>query len=187
MSNIYVYNKVLPNILCKDIINKFNNITEKDYIYNNVTDNIQMCEYKIPIQDQLWERIENTLSKVLLSCLLKHPNIENLILDSFYIQKYVANNNLCIDNYNTKLSRYNKLTFILYLSGFESAEVKLISEPGNIEIKEINKNTLILIPEDINYIYQHKLHKGNNYIITGQLRTDSTHTIGRMVEKGFVY
>lgn len=182
---MYVYNKVIPNILCKEIMNKFNNITN-NYIYNNIKGNIRFYEYRIPIKDNLWERIENTLSQLLLSCLLKYPNTENLILDSFYIQKYETDNNLFIDSYNTKLSRYNKLTFILYLSEFKSAEVKLTSGQENIEIKEINKSTLILIPEDINYIYQHELHKGNNYVITGQLRSDSAHNIGRMVEKGFV-
>ena len=182
MSNINVYNKVIPNMLCDEIINKFNNCI----VYNHCSNNIQMCEYKIPMQDKLWERIENTLSKVLLSCLLKYPNTENLILESFYIQKYVTNNNLYIDSYNTKMSRYNKLTFIIYLSDFKLAEVKLISEPENIEIKVINKGTLILIPENISYIYQHELHKGNNYIITGQLRTNNNkHSIGRMVQDNF--
>ena len=182
MSKMHVYNKVIPFRLCDDIIKKFNNCdVENHCIYN-----IQMCEYKIPIQDKLWERIENTLSNVLLSCLLKYPNTDNLILDSFCIQKYVTDNNLFIDRYNTNLSRYNKLTFILYLSDFKSAEVKLINEPEDTEIKEINKSTLIIIPEDIKYNYQHELHKGNNYVITGQLRTDNNkHTIGRMVKNDY--
>ena len=177
MSKINIYNKVVPTILCTEIIKIFNNY---DIGSQNIH-NIQMYEYKIPIQEQPWERIEKSLLKILLNCLLKTSNTENLTLDSFYIQKYVTDNNLFIDSYNTKLSRFNQFTFILYLSEFKSAEVKL-STDKNIEI---NQGSLIIIPEDINYIYQHELHKGDNYIITGQLRSNNNNTIGRMVHNDY--
>lgn len=180
MSKINIYNKVVPTILCNEIIKKCNNYDIESQNYHN----IQMYEYKMPIQEQPWERIEKSLLKILLNCLLKTSNTENLTLDSFYIQKYVTNNKLFIDSYNTKLSRFNQLTFIIYLSEFKSAEVKL-STDKNIEIKEINQGSLIIIPEDINYIYQHELPKGNNYVITGQLRSNNNNTIGRMVDNNY--
>lgn len=180
MSKINIYNKVLPTILCNEIIKKFDNYD----IESQTIHNIQMYEYKMPIQEQSWERVEKGLLKILLNCLLKTSNIENLTLDSFYIQKYVTNDKLFIDSYNTKLSRFNKLTFIIYLSEFKLAEVKIIKDK-TVELKEINKGSLIIIPEDINYSYQHELHKGNNYIITGQLRSNNNNTIGRMVHNDY--
>lgn len=170
----YIYNKVVPPVLCNEIIKKCNNYD----IEGQIIHNIQMYEYKIPVQEQSWERVEKSLLKILLNCLLKTSNLENLTLDSFYIQKYVTNDKLFIDSYNTKLSRFNKFTFIIYLSEFKLAEVKIIKDK-TVDLKEINQGSLIIIPEDINYSYQHELHKGNNYIITGQLRSNNNNTIGR--------
>ena len=180
MSKINIYNKVVPPILCNEIITKYNTYVTISETINN----IQIHEYKMPMQEQSWERIEKSLLKILLNCLLKTSNTENVILDSFYIQKYVTNDKLFIGNYNTKLNRFNRLTFVIYLSEFKSAEVK-ISKDETIELNQVNQGSLIIIPEDINYVYQHELHKGNNYVITGQLRSTNNNTIGRMVDNDY--
>lgn len=177
MSKINIYNKVVPPILCNEIIQKYNTYVTISESINN----IQFHEYKMPKQEPSWERIEKSLLKILLTCLLKTSNTENVTLDSFYIQKYATNDNLFIDNYNTKLNRFNQLTFVIYLSEFKSAKVK----NGKDETIEVNQGSVILIPEDINYVYQHELHKGNNYVITGQLRSTNNNTIGRMVDNDY--
>lgn len=180
MSKLNIYHKVVPSILCTEIIKKYNTYDSISETINN----IQIHEYKMPIQEPSWERIEKSLLKILLNCLLKSSNVENVTLDAFYIQKYVTNDKLFIDNYNTKLNRFNKLTFVIYLSEFKSAEVKL-SKDQIVELNQVNQGSIIIIPEDINYVYQHELHKGNNYVITGQLRSTNNNTIGRMVNNDY--
>jgi hypothetical protein len=176
------YENVLPEELCDDLIEKFENHSEK----NNKP------FIKIPKNNNEWKKMEKFLYKELLIKindyklkLLKKQNEgyveckklisslnEKLYLKSFVLQKHdnLKEEKDC-SKFNRIISRHNVLTFIFYLND--------VSEGGMLNFRDgifvlAKKGKLVLFPENMNFIYKHNLPISNSqYVILGQLSNDS--------------
>jgi hypothetical protein len=178
MSNIFEYNKSLTDIMCENIIEYFEEDSDKN-IFN------------IPKYNKKWERIERLLYKELLmrindykNKLLEKINLNNELLlllnnelytKNFSIQKIGVEKNEIIDKYIFIPNRYNVLTYIFYLNDIEhGGEIVFIPlEDESLETYTIKpkKGKIVLFPENINTFKYNVMLPVNysQYIITGQL------------------
>jgi len=171
MSYIKEYLNVIPEQLCDEIINKFNQrrfsslpVTD----LNSMTDKLVEDIFIIPKNDTEWNRIEqflykalllkiNNYKKVLLTNLLnmKDPDIlvllnKNMFLDNFKIIK-ISNNNpdIIFNNYMKNNNRYNILTFIFYLNDVENGGKVMVTDDSVqfLDDKNNYSDTCNIVPE----------------------------------------
>jgi hypothetical protein len=188
--NRIIYNKKtsIPDILCDEIINKFNNNTNR-HREGNTLGGIQKAikdtkDMLIPKKDKEWEEIERFLYtelhrnlKIYLDSLTFEggmyldKNNDNVcfVTDNFMIQKYEQNvgkyvyhNDGYIDYAN---ERDRVITFLWYLNDIEEGgETEFF---GNFKIKP-EKGKLILFPAAWAFPHCGLMPKSSNkYILTG--------------------
>lgn len=179
MSNLILeFKKTLPNILCEDIIEKFEENNEEEPIY----------KFIIPKNEPEWKKMETIIYKELLIKINEYKsyiinnNLNNemllllnnsLYIKDFIIQKYSTECEIIQENTvfkNNRInSRYNVISFIFFLNKVEHGG-EIVFENNQIKIKP-ETGKLLIFPENINYF--HKLYlpiSGSpQYIISGQL------------------
>jgi hypothetical protein len=172
MSLLVEYRNTLSHLLCNDIINLF----EK---YKN--DNLNYFE--IPKKNSVWNKIEILLYRELLNKINNYKNtimndmndtdINNIIsilnddlyLNHFLIQKFdISDIKKKIKNNNRNNSRYNILTFILFLNNIESGG-EFIS---NDTVIKSEKGKLIIFSDKNNYEFISPI-SDVEYIISGEI------------------
>jgi hypothetical protein len=164
------YINTLPEILCDDIIEKYE---EEISVDENA-----LSHFIIPKTHKKWVRIEKLIYKELLINLIKYKtdffknnNIDNdfncLLKKNLYIKEFIIqkceNSIKDLVIYN---NRYNILTFILYLNDVSLGGEITFDEETTIKPE---KGKLIIFKEDVNlkYFYNYNI-TDNLYIISGQ-------------------
>lgn len=182
MSNLIIeYKKTLPNILCEDIIEKFE---------ENKEENHQIYKFIIPKNEPEWKKIETIIYKELLKKINEYKSYiinnnlndetnnllllltNSLYIKDFIIQKYTTEKKTIEENMifknNRTNNRYNVLSFIYFLNDIENGGYIAFGNQTNIK-SETGK--LLIFPENINYF--HKVYfptaGSPQYIISGQL------------------
>jgi len=189
------FNNVIPNILCDEIIKKFENSENKSKKYKNKTilsnNSFNFEQFEIPKQDNEWKKIEIMIYKQLLIHLNKYKqqifdinnlgtnnflNVlfnTNLYLTSYHIQKYSPKeNSVYIEDFNKIHSRYNCFTFVYFLNSNDEAEITIDTKNNIIPIAiKPRKGNLVIYTENIDnkYTYKLPLLRDNLYINTRQL------------------
>ena len=196
MKNYIVeYKNFINKSVCDDIIDLFNEnkkLEIKKYNVKKTLETINSSILLIPKHNNDWEKIEKYLYKELLNKINDYKNklfeskFENNIfkdilitnlnsdmyLKNFVIQKIDYTNEskekiIIKDNYYRISDRYNFLTFILYLNDIDKGG-ELYFDDGSSIYSE--KGKLILLPDDIQYLYNIVPPISNEqYIITGQI------------------
>jgi hypothetical protein len=151
--SIYEYKNVLSNILCEDIIDKF--------------ETYQKMYFEIPKNDNEWNKIERVLYKQLLINIknyklhiIEHlsnnenihilPKLNNLYTKSLLIEKH---NNYLIEK-NALCNRYNILIYIFFLNTVAS-NGKIQPEIGKLVICDFDTyNKYILNISDNKILYK---------------------------------
>lgn len=193
MKNYIVeYKNFINKGVCDDIIDLFNeseNLEMKNYNDKSTLETISSSILLIPKNNKDWEKIEKYLYKELLNKINDYKNKifeiivdndyfkdnmisnlnSNMYLKNFVIQKIDNSKEKIIlkDNYYRIYDRYNFLTFILYLNDIDKGG-KIYFDNGSAINSE--KGKLILLPDDIQYLY-HIVPPISieQYIITGQI------------------
>ena len=161
-NNIYIIKNSLPEMLCDDIIEFFEEDLDNNKSYKNF--------FVIPKKNEKWDKIERFVYKEILiklneykNFLIKNMQNENEIELINYLNNDLFTRDFKIEKCNSEKfcsrsnNRYNVLTFIFYLN-----------EPNDFDNTNITikKGTLIFLT-DTDY---HKIKLLNRqYIITGQL------------------
>jgi len=190
---IYVHEHSLPDILCDEIIEKYENeeTKYKGRTIGGVNPKVKdTTDFLIPKNNKIWNKIEKFLHKELSNNLAKYldnlrdPNYESennndkifqffenspLHIDHFMCQKYDKGRGKYVyhkdflNDYENK--RYRVITYIWYLNDVhEGGETEFW---GNEKIKP-KKGQLVLFPASWCFPHRGKMPiSDNKYIITG--------------------
>jgi hypothetical protein len=145
--SVHVIEKVLPELLCEDIIDKFESVT-------NSTQSVEINKriFVIPKKDKDWQKIECLIYKELLVNINKYKDFlinrmtehdvvlinkfnSDMFVKEFTIEKCVTKNTFKRNN-----NRYNILSFILILN-------KISFKTANISIQSYNQGDLVLVTD----------------------------------------
>lgn len=175
------YNNIVSKKICDEIIKLFNEIEHETFEMNLY----KYKYYSIPKSHFKWIKYEFFLYKQLLLYLKKYDEYKckmnqinennSFILKNFNIISYSANNNnTIIDNFNKQLNRNNYFSFVYLLNTIDDAYMKITDDNDKTTEFKINKGSLIIYPENINYFYNFKLpFDCELFVITGQLRINN--------------
>ena len=192
LSFIYQYKNSIPDLLCNDIIDLFDNQTDGKYdglTIGGVNKDIKdTTDFLIPHKCNKWSKINSFLQKELnnhLQKYIKQINIDSylpdnnntvdgrifidskLMIDNFMVQKYTKNKGKYTfhNDFHKDENRYRIITYLWYLNDIiEGGETEFWD---GYKIKP-EKGKLILFPA--NWCFQHRGNKPistDKYIITG--------------------
>ena len=174
MSFVIEYPNILPDILCEDIIDLFNEQSE-----------LRNTSMNIPKNSKDWDKIERLIYKNILiklneykiSMLNKNDEIVNelskqLKLTNFTIQKYDTDN--IPTKFNRINSRKNVVTFVLFLNTLQGGELifkKMDNETSQYKeyIVYPESGKLVIFPDDINHLFKINNYKGEYCVISNQI------------------
>lgn len=160
--SVHVIEKVLPELLCEDIIDKFESVT-------NSTQSVEINKriFVIPKKDKDWQKIECLIYKELLVNINKYKDFlinrmtehdvvlinkfnSDMFVKEFTIEKCVTKNTFKRNN-----NRYNILSFIFILNenSFKTANssIQLYNQGDLVLVTDTNleDNTIDIFPDQI--------------------------------------
>jgi len=166
--SLHVIEKVLPELLCEDIIDKFESVTT-----STNSAEIDKRIFVIPKKDKDWQKIECLIYKELLVNINKYKDFlinrmiehdvdlinkfnSDMFIKEFTIEKCVTKNTFKRNN-----NRYNILSFIFILT--ENS-----SKPSNSSMQSYNQGDLLLVT-DTNFLENNIDIVPDQFIIVGQV------------------
>lgn len=187
---IAVYNNSIPNTLCDELIELFDNEKNK---YHGLTlgglrkDYKDTTDFPIPKEDEKWSNIINFLNKELTNKLGKYieSNTKNKYTNNYGVKFCLFENELSIDSFimkkydrqqgkyvyhndfdiKTNTNSYRLLTFLWYINTVEEGGETVFLD--DFEIKP-EKGKLVLFPSFWCFPHTGKMPiSSNKYIITG--------------------
>lgn len=194
---IYLKKIAIPHMLCKKIIDMFENEMHYDGLtiggYNPLIKKTK--DFVIPKNDMKWNEINDFLHNELTRNVIKYVNninfkqtvdINFLQYTDFMIQKYVINNGKYVyhnDGYvDYTLTKQRVFTYLFYLNSVESGgetefwngKFSIIPEAGN----------LLLFPANWCFPHCGKIPiSSDKYIITGWIYLNDNKNINEIVNK----